>query len=491
MAVKSKISYKMDANTQRVVDLFKKISAIPRKSGNEGQVREFMANWAKGRGYEYVIDKVGNILIKVPATARMGKRPTIVLQGHLDMVCEKTPESKHDFSKDPIKFVFDGEWLRADNTTLGADNGIAMAMAMALVEDPSIKHPNLELLFTTEEETGLTGASGLKKNFLSGKYLINIDSENDEVFTVGCAGGKDTDMSMPLEYEEVPNDYTPLLIKVGGCAGGHSGENIKCQRANAIRVLSRLLQCIREISDMRIVGITGGSAHNAIPRDAEAGVFVPAAKLDEVKKLVACCSKVIKSEFVTTDPAMFVSCEQTNNTQDRRAMLSYVSLKAVDFLRAIPHGVSAFSTTIPDLVETSSNLAIVAVRDGKLHVKTSSRSSVLSRRDAIVSRIESVGRLANAEIKSGNGYVPWQPDFDSDLIKKCQAVYKKVLKKEPRIEVIHAGLECGLIGEKHKGMQMISVGPNIRNCHSPQEKLQLPSVEKIYKFLTKLLQELQ
>jgi dipeptidase D len=491
MAAKSKISYKMDADTQRVVDLFEKISAIPRKSGNEAKVREFMADWAKGRGYEYVIDKVGNILIKVPATGRMGRRPTIVLQGHLDMVCEKTPKSKHDFSKDPIKFVFDGEWLRADNTTLGADNGIAMAMAMALVEDPNIKHPNLELLFTTEEETGLTGASGLKKNFLSGKYLINIDSENDEVFTVGCAGGKDTDMSMPLEYEEVPNDYTALLIKVGGCAGGHSGENIKCQRANAIRVLSRILQCIREVSDMRLVGITGGSAHNAIPRDAEAGVFVPVAQLKEVKNLVNCCTGVIKDEFVTTDPNMFVSCEEVNNTQDRRAMLSYVSLKAVDFLRAIPHGVSAFSTSIPGLVETSSNLAIVSVRDGKLHVKTSSRSSVLSRRDAIVSRIESVGRLVNAEIKSGNGYVPWQPDFDSDLIKKCRTVYKKVLKKEPRIEVIHAGLECGLIGAKHKGMQMISVGPNIRNCHSPEEKIELPSIAKIYKFLTRLLQELQ
>ncbi len=489
-AKKSKV-YKMNADTKKVINLFEKISAIPRKSGNEAKIREFMADWAKEKGYEYIIDEVGNILIKVPATPRLGKRPTIVLQGHLDMVCEKTPESNHDFSKDPIKFIYEGEWLRADNTTLGADNGVAMALAMALVEDPKVKHPNLELLFTIEEETGLTGASNLKENFLSGKYLINIDSENDEVFTVGCAGGKDTDMSMPLEYEEVPNDYVPLLIKVGGCAGGHSGENIKCQRANAIRVLSRILQCIREITDMRLVGITGGSAHNAIPRDAEAGVFIPVAQLEEVKNLVNCCTEVIKEEFLTTDPNMFVSCEQADCTQDRRAMLSYISLKAVDFLRAIPHGVAAFSTTIPGLVETSSNLAIVSVSDGKLHVKTSSRSSVLSRRDAIVSRIESVGRLANADVKSGNGYVPWQPDFDSELIKKCRTVYKKVLNKEPRIEVIHAGLECGLIGEKHKGMQMISVGPNIKDCHSPEERLQLSSVEKVYNFLSKLLQELQ
>lgn len=490
MAKSTKAAYKMDTNTRKVIEYFEKISAIPRKSGNEGKIRDFMADWAKNNKFEYLIDEAGNIIIKVPASPKMKKHPGIVLQGHLDMVCEKTPDSNHDFSKDPIKFVFENEWLKADKTTLGADNGIAMAMAMALTEDKTIKHPELELLFTIEEETGLTGATQLGENVLKGKYLINIDSENDEVFTIGCAGGKDTDMSLDLEYEEVPNDYVPFLIKVGGCAGGHSGENIKCERANAIRVLARMLQCVREISDMRLVCITGGTAHNAIPRDAEAAIYVPAVSADEVKSLVSCCEAVIKNEFRVTDPNMKITVTEINETPDRRAMLSYVSLEVVDFLRAIPHGVAAYSTIIEGLVETSSNLAIVCVKDGKLHVKVSSRSSEISRRDAIVSRIESVGRLVGANIKSGNGYVPWQPDFDSELIKKCKDIYKKVLKKEPRIEVIHAGLECGLIGKKHKGMQMISVGPNIHNCHSPEEKVELPSIGRIYEFLSTLLGEL-
>lgn len=490
MAKSTKNAYKMDTNTQRVIDIFEKISAIPRKSGNEGQIREFMADWAKQNKFEHIIDEAGNIIIKVPATAKLKKRPGIVLQGHLDMVCEKTPDSNHDFSKDPIKFVFENEWLKADKTTLGADNGIAMAMAMALIEDKDVKHPELELLFTTEEETGLTGATQLAENALKGKYLINIDSENDEVFTIGCAGGKDTDMSLDLEYEEVPNDYVPFLVKVGGCTGGHSGENIKCQRANAIRVLARMLQCIREVSDMRLVCITGGTAHNAIPRDAEAAIYVPAASVNDVKSLVSCCGEVIKNEFKVTDPKMNITATEINETPDRRAMLSYVSLEVADFLRAIPHGVAAYSTVIDGLVETSSNLAIVGVKDGKLHVKTSSRSSEISRRDAIVSRIEAVGRLVGAKIKSGNGYVPWQPNFDSELIKKCKEIYVKVLKKEPRIEVIHAGLECGLIGKKHEGMQMISVGPNICNCHSPEEKVELPSVGRVYDFLSTLLGEL-
>lgn len=482
--------YQPDELTQAILDNFALISAIPRKSGNEEKVRQFLVAWSTKNDFKYLIDQVGNLIIKVPATKGMEKQKTIVLQGHLDMVCEKTPDSDHDFFHDPIKFVHDGEWLKADRTTLGADNGIAIAIAMCLMTDKAVKHPAMELLFTIEEETGLTGAIGLEAGALKGKYLINIDSENDDVFTVGCAGGKETHIELDLAYEEVPNDYIPMLLKVGGCTGGHSGENIIVGRANAIRVLARVLQLIRELGDLRLIGILGGTAHNAIPRDAEATFFVPVNESEKIAELFATCSEFLKSEFATTDPGMKLSLTQLNETPDRRAMMSYLSLKVLDLIIAVPHGVAARSADMPHLVETSSNLAKVWINEGKLFILSSQRSSVMSRRDAITRRVESVGRLAGASVQSGNGYPSWRPDFKSPLLKKCKEIYVELFAKEPRVEAIHAGLECGLIGNLHPGMQMISLGPTIMNPHSPEEKMFLPSLSKVYKLLVKILAEL-
>lgn len=482
--------YQPDAIAQAVLDNFALISAIPRQSGNEGKVRQFLADWAASCKFDHLIDRVGNIIIKVPATKGMEKHQTIVLQGHLDMVCEKTPDSTHDFFHDPIKLIQDGEWLKADRTTLGADNGIAIALAMCLMTDKNVKHPAMELLFTAEEETGLTGATGLEAGILKGKYLINIDSETDNIFTVGCAGGKDTHIELELDYEEVPNDYMPMQIKVGGCTGGHSGENIINERANAIRVLARILHRIREQCDLRLTGILGGTAHNAIPRDAEATFFIASGEADKIAALVKGAAEVLKSEFAITDPGLKVSLTALNQTPDRRAMLSYISLRVLDLIRAVPHGVAARSVEMPHLVETSSNLAKVWINEGKLFIHTSQRSSVMSRRDAITSRVEAVGRLAGAHVHSGNGYPSWQPDFKSPLLKKCREIYVELFGEEPRVEAIHAGLECGLIGNLHPGMQMISLGPTIRNPHSPEEKMYLPSLAKVYKLLTKILAEL-
>lgn len=482
--------FKADATTKAVLDNFAKISTIPRQSGNEAKIREYLVKWAEEHKFAPEVDDVGNLIIRIPASKGQEKRKTIVLQGHLDMVCEKTPDSSHDFFHDPIKFIYDGDWLKADNTTLGADNGIAIAMAMVLMTDKEVQHPAVELLFTIEEETGLTGANGLKAGTLKGKYLINIDSENDEVFTVGCAGGKDTNIDMALEYEEVPNDYIAMNLNISGCNGGHSGENIINERANAIRVLVRVLHNIREHTDVRIIGISGGTAHNAIPRDATASFYVPVIDAEKVSEIVTRHHDMVSAEFSLTDPNLKIMVKTLNETPDRRAMLSYISLKVLDLISSVPHGVAARSTEMPHLVETSSNLAKVWINEGKLFILTSQRSSVMSRRDAITSRIEAVARLGGACARSGNGYPSWQPDFKSALLKKCREIYVELFGAEPRVEAIHAGLECGIIGNLHTGMQMISLGPTIKNPHSPQEKMYLPSLSKVYKLLTKILAEL-
>lgn len=487
---KSTLNFKADATVQQIIDTFEQISAIPRKSGNEEKIRDFLVDWSGKNKFSHSVDKVGNIIIKIPASKGMEKRPTTVLQGHLDMVCEKTPDSTHDFSKDPIKFVYDGDWLKADRTTLGADNGIAIAMAMCLATDSKIKHPALELLFTIEEETGLTGAQGLTPGTLQGKYLINIDSENDEVYTVGCAGGKDTHIDLDLSYEEVPFDYIAMHLKSSGLTGGHSGENIIDERANAIKLITRTMHRLSDSCDLRLMAIKGGTAHNAIPRDAEAVFFIPESAKAEVIALVKHAEEYLKSEFTKTDPNLKLSLLIEPPTYDRRAMTSHVTMKALDLLYAIPHGVAARSTDMPHLVETSSNHATVKIQNGQLNIHSSQRSSIMTRLDALTYRIEAIGRLAGARVQSGNGYPSWRPDFNSELLAKCKVVYTKLFGKEPRVEAIHAGLECGLIGNLHPGMQMISLGPTIKNPHSPDEKMFLPSIGKIYKLLGAILAEI-
>ncbi|MBU1107936.1 MAG: aminoacyl-histidine dipeptidase [Candidatus Riflebacteria bacterium] len=486
----SKTAYKLDATEKNIIDTFEQISAIPRNSGNEEQIRQFLIDWARKNKFLYITDKVGNLIIKIAASKGMEKHDTVVLQGHLDMVCEKTPDSQHDFTKDPISFVYDGDWLKADRTTLGADNGIAIAMAMCLATDSKVKHGPLELLFTIEEETGLTGAKGLETGIIEAKYLINIDSERDNVFTVGCAGGKDTHIELDLGYEEVPYDFRGMHLKVSGLTGGHSGENIIDERANAIRVLNRIMHSIRDICDLRLTWIKGGTAHNAIPRDAEATFFIPTDQIQAVQEHVAKAEAYLKSEFERTDPNLQVYLAEMAITPDRRGMMSYVSLKVLDLIYALPHGVAARSTDMPHLVETSNNLAKAWVDGGKLFIHSSQRSSVMTRLDALTHRIEAIGRLSGARAYSGNGYPSWRPDFNSELLATCKKIYMSLFDSEPLVEAIHAGLECGIIGNLHEGMQMISLGPTIKNPHSPDERMFLPSLNKVYKLLGKILAEL-
>ncbi len=477
--------------TKQTLDLFEKISAIPRCSKHEEKIAAFLLEWAETNGLQSKKDKVGNVLIKVPASPGYEKSGAVVIQGHMDMVCEKTADSPHDFAKDPIRFVFEGEWLKADHTTLGADNGIALAMAMTMALDKTVAHPKLELLFTVDEETGLTGANALQGDFIEGKILLNVDSEDEGVFTVGCAGGRDTRITLAVHYEDAPEGFIMARVKAGGMTGGHSGVNINEERANAIRVLVRALMQVRREQDARLADISGGTAHNAIPRDAWADIFIHRDSFKEVERIISELEGALKREFKKTDPSLKLSVELQLENMGKRPLNTADSGRICDLLIALPHGVAAMSTEMKGLVETSNNLASAKIASSKLEIVTSQRSSVMSRLHALTWRIESIARLAGADAVSGNGYPSWQPNLQSPLLARCKDVYRKLFGREPHVEAIHAGLECGIIGDKKEGMDMISFGPTLKNPHSPDEKIHVESIGKIWDFMVELLKSLK
>jgi dipeptidase D len=474
--------------TNDILKWFEQINQIPRCSGNEEAIRLWLINWAKENHFEIKTDKIGNLLIDVPASSGDENAPIVVIQGHLDMVCEKTPDSNHDFTQDAIKLVKKGEWLTADKTSLGADNGIAIAIAMALALDRTVSHPPLELLFTVDEETGLIGANALETGFFKGRILINIDSEDEGCFMIGCAGGINTHLSIPLKWADVPNDYQLMKINAGGMKGGHSGIDINAERANAIKILTQILHQIKQQVDIRLANITGGSAHNAIPRDSEALVFLPADEIKVVKTLVQAAEKTLKAEYQNTDPDLFIKYNEINGLN--QAFTSEGTQKLIDVIMVLPHGVAANSQDIEGLVETSNNLALISIDEGQLKVLTSQRSSIESRVDALTHRIEAVARLVGGKVYSDTRYPAWQPNMDSSLLAKSIDVYKKLFAKAPAVEAIHAGLECGIIGDKFPGMDMISIGPTIKDPHSPDEKIHIGSIGMIWDFMVALLKAL-
>lgn len=479
------------AKTKDVLKWFEQITKIPRCSKHEEKIASWLLEWAKKNNFETKTDRVKNILIKVPASPGYEKSPVVVLQGHMDMVCEKTPESTHDFSKDPIKLKYEGEWLTADGTTLGADNGIAIAMAMAMSLDKDVQHPPLELLFTVDEETGLTGANALEPGFIKGKILINIDSEDEGVFTVGCAGGINTSAAIPIEQEAIPAGFRQFKIVAGGMKGGHSGIDIAQGKANAIKVLGRTLHQIANAGvEIRIADIKGGSAHNAIPRDAHVVVFFAGSDLEKVKSTIFNFNQTLNEEFKNTDPDLSLTIKE-NNDSFVKIVTRADTKKIVDYILVLPHGVDAMSTDIKDLVETSNNFANISIENGKLKTLTSQRSSVVSRLNALSARIEATARLAEGEAKSGDGYPPWPPNMESKLLKKSTLLYERMFNKKPVVEVIHAGLECGIIGDKNPGMDMISIGPTLKYPHSPDEKINLNAIGKVWDFMAQLMRELK
>lgn len=475
----------MNSDVKRVLDIFNDINSVPRKSKHEEKISEWLVKWAEDRGIKATRDKLLNVLIKVPASKGMEDKPVLVLQGHMDMVCEKTPDSNHDFSKDPIKNIIEGDWLKADKTTLGADNGIALAMALAIAESKKIEHPPLELLFTVDEETGLTGASGLESDFITGKVLLNLDSEDEGVFTVGCAGGRDTHINFPVKNIEIAEGYSFIKISVAGLKGGHSGVEINQFRGNANKIVARILHYLRKDLGFGISELKGGSAHNAISRDAHVVIAAPCCNASIIEVAVNAFYEMLKKEYEKVEPTLIIKSELVDK-YDKMSDLDSTD-KMINLLLAMPHGVAAMSSDVEGLVETSNNFATVDLVNNNLALMSSQRSSVMSRLDTITSKVEAVGFLAGSKVKSGNGYPSWAPNMDSPLLKKCVTVYEKIFDKEPVVEIIHAGLECGIIGSKIDGMDMISYGPTIKNPHSPDEKMSVSSLEKVWDFTIELL----
>lgn len=478
----------MEGTTKAILDYFEQINAIPRCSKNEKQIGKWLERWANAKQFAVKKDAAGNLSIKVPPSRGLEDGPLIVIQGHMDMVCEKSPDSTHDFSKDPITNIIEGDWLRADNTTLGADNGIAIALAMALAGDESVAHPALELLFTVDEETGLTGAQKLEPGFIDGRILLNVDSETEGVFTVGCAGGRHTHITRKMSRMDLPANSHFFQLNVSGLHGGHSGIDINKQRASANNILARALHQLAAARDIRLLSMKGGSAHNAIARDAVAVIADTADGSAELAGIVSRFKCTVQAEFDTVESNLAITLSPLESPdREETALGSEDTQFVIHLLLALPHGVRGMSPAFANLVETSNNLAIVELSGDSLQILTSQRSLTRSKLDEITAAIQSTAALAGAEIRCDGEYPPWSPNMQSALLKRCQGVYKKVFNQEAQVKSIHAGLECAIIGDKYEGMDMISFGPNLRDPHSPNEGLYIPSLGKVWQFMVALL----
>ncbi|MGL1890789.1 MAG: aminoacyl-histidine dipeptidase [Spirochaetaceae bacterium] len=473
----------MNLKLENILDIFTEINNIPRKSKNEEAISDWLVDWATKNHFEVERDTYLDVLIKVPGSAGYEDRETIIFQGHMDMVCEKIVGSKHNFATDPIKMYQEDGWLKATETSLGADNGIALAIAMALSIDPDVKHPPLELIFTVDEETGLTGAVNLPTNWLTGKTLINIDSEDEGVFTIGCAGGRDAKITTKRKpYLNKDFDQSLTLI-IGGLKGGHSGVEIHLEKANANIILARLLNSLTKVDiDFGINNISGGSAHNAIARDSSATICLKSTDMKKAQDTLLTLIDVIKNEFFSSDTGITLELTPSDNVS------SFSDRSIIDLILALPHGVANYSKEMEGIVETSCNLAVLSTSEKDFKILMSQRSSVMSRLDELCDKIDSVVSLANGSARFGGGYPSWQPDFHSAVLKKFTASYKDVFSKDPVIEVIHAGLECGVIGAKYPEMQMISIGPTIKSPHCPDEKMLVSTIMDIWKLLINYLE---
>jgi dipeptidase D len=468
----------MDA-TQKILNLFEQISAIPRGTGREAALSAWLQDWAARRQCSSSVDAAGNLVIRVPPSSGFEQAPIIILQGHMDMVCEKTPDSPHNFLTDPIRCLVSGEWLHADRTTLGADNGIALALAMALVEDPSVGHPPLELLFTVEEEVGIGGANRLQPGFLAGKILLNLDSEDEGTFIVGCAGGQTTRLALPMTLEPLASRQA-WQVKVSGLQGGHSGVDIHKHRASANQLLARTLARLGQLCALRLVSLQGGTAHNAIARSAVAAIAFDPARQGQVEEELQRLQAVYRGEYALSDPAIIL--ELTAVPAQQAASLADTA-RALQLLLALPHGVASMSASVEGFVETSNNLAALGMSAEALHIVTSQRSTVMSRLAELSGRIGAIGALAGAEVAHSEAYSGWQPEPESALVQRSAAIYTATFGHPPEVKMIHAGLECGVIGGIFSGMQMISLGATLQNPHSPNERLHIPSVGRVWQYL--------
>ncbi len=474
---------------QAIWRYFDEITRVPRPSKKEEKIRAYLLDFAKKHNLPAKTDATGNVVISKPAARGCETHPGVVLQAHMDMVCEKNADVVHDFENDPIETCIDGEWVRAKGTTLGADNGIGMAAALAVLASDDLKHPALEALFTVDEETGLTGAFGMQEGFITGKYLLNLDSEDEAEIFIGCAGGVDTTSTFTYTPQPFPAGYAALRVAVSKLLGGHSGSDINEGRGNANKILARFLCACLKKYDMHLCAIDGGNLHNAIPREAWAVVAVPAADKERLRVELNLYQAVIEAELAATDPDVALSLDSCD--APAACIDDTTAAALLRSLYACPHGVMGMSRDIPGLVETSTNLASVKMKEGNtIVVATSQRSSVESLKHDIAAQIENLFALAGAVPTHGEGYPGWKPNLKSTLLDVAVKSYEELYGITPAVKAIHAGLECGLFLQKNPDLEMISFGPTLRGVHSPDEKMHIPAVEKFWNHLTAILRKL-
>ncbi|MFA5834040.1 MAG: aminoacyl-histidine dipeptidase [Bacteroidota bacterium] len=464
---------------------FAEISKIPRGSKNEKAIAAYVMSVAKQFGLEAKQDKKMNVVVKVPATSGRENAPSVCLQGHLDMVPEKNKEKVHDFTKDPIELVRKGNMLMANGTTLGADNGVAVATNLAVMEDRSIQHGPLELLFTVDEETGLTGANNLKPGFLESKTLINLDSEEEGSLFVGCSGGRNTIGTWKLAQENAPKGTVAVKVIVKGLKGGHSGLEIDKGRGNSIKIINRVLIGLESVG-ARLSSIEGGNKSNAIPREAEAIIFVSKKDLKKATKIIAQWNDTIKAELSSVEPDLIITSEQVE-VKKGKVVKKVLQSSLFQTISALPHGVLKMSADIPELVETSTNVAIIKTDKKQIEIITSQRSSVSSEISEALQSMASIFILGGAKAQHTEGYPGWKPNLNSKILSVAKNSYKGLYGVEPHVKAIHAGLECGIIGEKYPGMDMLSYGPTLEGVHSPDEKIHIDTVEKFWTFTLEIL----
>lgn len=480
----------LDLKPQNVWRCFHELTQIPRPSGHTKQVAEFLVDFAQKNGAEAFIDNAGNVIMRVGATPGYENRETAILQAHMDMVPQKSKESNHNFETDPIETFVDGDWLRAKATTLGADDGMGVAAAMAIIEDKTLEHGAIEVLITRDEETGMYGANELSPDTLKGKYLLNLDSETEGEITIGCAGGLDVVCSMQYQEENVnPEGVVAYQITIKGLLGGHSGLEINEGRANAIKLMSRVLFAAVNTQCAQLCSWTGGNMRNAIPRDSEAIVLVHQVKEQEFKDLITKCNDTFQREFADIEK------EGLHLTAELCAMPATsipmeIQENIINAVLSCQNGVMRNIPTIPEIVETSSNLAIINIGAGKAQIAILARSSQDSMKLYLCNGLKACFSMAGMKVTFEGGYSGWQPNTKSPLVAAMSDVYNKMYGKTPEILVVHAGLECGIIGPKYPEMDMASFGPTLRSPHTPNERCHIPSVQKFYDFTVKLLKHI-
>jgi len=466
---------------------FGEICEIPHPSKKEEKILEHLKSLCVSLNVEYKQDDTGNLCIIVPATKGYENSKKVILQAHVDMVCEKNKGTEHDFDNDPLNLTIKDGWLKAVGTTLGADNGIGVAAALSIITDETAIHGPIEILLTVDEETGLTGANQLKSDFVSGTTMLNLDSEEDGVFYIGCSGGMGTNATLNIDYTDVPSDYVPFEIFLSGLKGGHSGLEIHLGKGNAIKLMSRLINTFS--FDFYLAYIQGGNKRNAIPREAEAKIFVKKNDIDLFKLKIKEVENEFVDEFKTAEPDVKISATEIE-LNDKKAFNKNFTVKLLKVLLACPHGVVNLSQDIAGLVETSTNLAIIETLDSKISLVTTQRSSIESAKQYIAASTKSVFELGGAEISIESGYPGWKPNMDSPVLQTAKDVYFRLFNEQPEIKAIHAGLECGILGDRVPGLDMVSFGPTITGPHSPDERVNIETVDKFYFLLKELLKEL-